>query len=398
MSKERIDKIEGRLDRIENMLTTLLQKIDIQVSKQQPTNIIEEKEVKKIGIDYQIPSYETVRDIVNETNDDYQDYMRVCYLFSLQPAEICGKYTIMSDDVSVIAIDDEKALKMNISTVRLGRQVREVVVPLSKIEPWAKIILDLSEDRSRLSLFPRIHVKTLQNHVKKCFKSYGWPTYGYFRRKKERYNKPHITTFTASNLREIRQWELACCNKFNEYDIRNYIGKNIPSDYQEYFKKLLKKSGKHKNVDVIKSIKLKRLMFNPRDKYRYYFQEYLDVNKLLQEGKIRLDESELKVDTYEYPAPPMGDALQHRLLKSNIKKWLEKRGKSLITLELSNIDVYAEDLHIAIECGHTRAKTLLDCVYNRYKEFRDTREFWIVDFFDVNQISTLTKFYIEQSK
>ena len=384
---------ESKIKNLEKRVTELEKRLNIQ------------EDIQK---DIKIPTYKTVRYIIDNTDDKYQNLMRICYLFGLEVSEMLPKKKedvgfFFGNDFSEITIDGEDALLLKVPTIRQGGKSRTIAVPLNpKYEPWSKIILKFSEERGNELLYDKV-LRTFQEHVENTFKPLIWPVVGKFTKKKNMgkiWDPSHDTSFSAHNLIEVREWELGLCHNFNDLDFRIYFGTEYSSDYRHYFNKLFFKSDIHDNKEIFEAIKLKNKIFNPRESVKYRFKEYISIYKKIKRKKIvQMHDETIKISPKIKPAPPKSDSKQHQKLKSKIEQILI--GKKLTpTFETANFDVYAydpnDDRSIVVECGKTDCQKLIDSIENIFTDIKDIKEFWVLDFYDSKYNSKLYKFKINK--
>lgn len=306
-----------------------------------------------------ILTYKTIRKIINNSDSKYKDLMRICYLFGCEVSEILPekkreRRLLIGNNFSETIIDGEDALLLEIPTTRQGGKPRTVAVPLNpKYEPWSKVILKVSEERANDPIFD-IVIRTFQNHVEKTFLQFQWLVSGKWETKeksKKIWIPAHPVSISPHNLIEIREWELGLCHNFNEYDFGIFFGTEYSSDYRQYFKKLISKSDIYYNKDIVEAIKLKNMIFNPRDIVKYRFKEYMTIYKNIKRKYLQLLPKEtMHIDLSLPLAPKKGDTDAHRLLKSNIVKILKEKSFN-VTFETANFDVFSHDFGIAVECG-----------------------------------------------
>lgn len=343
--------------------------------------------------------------MIRETIDKIEDpeirtTLQVCYLFGTRLQELVRGQTrrepITGNDFSETSIAGEDALILEIPTARRGWKPRTVAIPLSsRYEPWAKDILHYSEKKAEEPIYPKV-TRVLQIYAKNTFSYLIWPTPGYKKKKEKRINRADVT---LKHLPEIREWELGLCHNFTDYDFKNYFGREYDSDYRVYFQKLLRKSDYYYREDVINAIEMKNVFFNPSSNEKYYYNEYMDIVKKIKRKFILQEEPiELKIDpTLLLTHSSSGsESKEHRILKSNAKKCLELHSDN-ISFEEANLDVVDLKNGVIIECGHTSARKLLDGFNEVYKDIIKIYEFWILQFYDSDYISSCYKFIKSKS-
>jgi len=364
--------------------------------------IMIEKDFQK---DIEIPTPNVIRQIVDNSTDKYKNLMRISYLFGLEVSEMLPNTKkeggfFYGNDFSEVSVDGEDALLLKVPTIRQGGKPRTIAVPLNpKYESWSKIILKLSEERANELLFDVV-LRTFQEHVEKLFKQFKWIVPGKIRATEELgtyWDPSHYTSFTSHNLIEMREYELGLCHNFNDLDFGIYFGTEYSSDYRHYFNKLLSKTDIYDNKDIIEAIKLKNMVFNPREKEKYRFKEYLSIyKKIKRKITIKMPDEKIPIDINIKPAPRSSDSRPHQILKANVEKKLRENKKMTSTFETANFDVYAEKGGIVVECGQTDGRKLLDSIENVFSNIKNINEFWVLDFYDHEQNSMLYKFKINR--
>ena len=366
------------------------------MSKKRNTYTTKESTSQKI-----IPDWNLIREIIDKIDDpEIRITLQICYLFGTRLQELVRGQTrqepIIGNDFSEASISGEDALVLEIPTARRGWKSRAVAIPLSsRYEPWAKDILHYSEEKADEPIYPKV-TRVLQVYVKNTFSYLEWPTPGYKKKKEKRINRVDVT---LKHLPEIREWELGLCHNFTNYDFKNFFGKEYDPDYSVYFQKLLRKSDYYNREDVIKAIEMKNIIFNPSSNEKYYYKEYMDIVKNIKRKFISQEKPmEMKIDPklllmHSYSG---SESKEHRVLKSNAKKCLESYSNN-ISFEEANLDVVDLKNGIIIECGHTSARKLLDCFNEVYEDIIKINEFWILQFYDSDYISSCFKFIKSKS-
>jgi len=359
--------------------------------------------IKDFEKDLEIPTPNVIRRIIDNSSDKYRDLMRISYLFGLEVSEMLPNKKIergffYGNDFSEVSIDGEDALLLKVPTIRQGGKPRTIAIPLNqKYEPWSKIILKLSEERANELLFD-IVLRVFQEHVEKLFKQFKWIVPGKIRTTKELgtyWDPSHYTSFTSHNLIEMREYELGLCHNFNDLDFGIYFGTEYSSDYRPYFNKLLSKTDIYDNKDINEAIKLKNMVFNPREKEKYRFKEYLSIyKKIKRKIIIKMPDKTIPIDINIKPARKRSDSKRHQILKANVEQIIRKDKKMTCTFETDNFDVYAEQGGIVVECGQTDGRKLLDSIENVFTNIKNINEFWVLDFYDHEKNSMLSKFRI----
>lgn len=343
-----------------------------------------------------IPDWKTIREIIDAIDDtDLQNILRVSYLFGTSIQELVRGRTreepLRGNDFSETTIEGEEALLLEIPTARSGWKPRIVAIPLSsRYEKWAEIILNFSEEKADNELYKWTSRK-LQYDIKDYFKLFEWPTHGY---KKKRDKKVDRVNLTIKHLPEIREWELGLCHNFSEHDFKHFFGKEYDSDYNIYFRKLLRKSDFYYKKDIINAIELKNFIFNPSSSERYYYKEYMNIIKRIKRKFIQMETPfiiKINLDINLNELPGAGESKEHKILKANIKKYLEKNS-SRVSYEEANLDIVNIKNGIVVECGHTSARILLDSFNEVYKGIKNINEFWILQFYDEENNSLCYKF------
>lgn len=235
--------------------------------------------------------------------------------------------------------------------------------------------------------------RTSQDNIPPFFEGYEWIEGGY--RRSGLWVPYREKPLQIKHLKEIREWELAYSFNLSGYEIRNFLRfKSGTIDDMSYFTKLLNKSNIYVKKDVIESIKLKKIIFNPAKDGRFDYNKYMNIQKQIKKGLIKiLSQETFIVDTDIQPAPVMSDKIPHRILKANIRNNLIKeKGSKKTQYEKSNIDVVSHDLNIAVECGHSDGDKVLDVFNDVYEGINNIEELWVLDFYDTNNQSYLYKF------
>ena len=343
-----------------------------------------------------IPDWTLIRKLIDGIEDyDTRNILRISYLFSTRIQELVRKTSSETsrtgNDFYQTNIDGEEALVLQISTARLGGKPRRVAIPLNpKYEKWSKEILRFSEEKANDFLYPNV-ARVLQYDVKRYIVDLEWPSTGYKRKKEKEKNRVNVT---IKHLPEIREWELGLCYGFNEYDFSNFLGKEYDSDYNVYFKKLLNKSDFYFYDDVVKAIELKNVVFNPTSREKYYYKDYVEAVKKIKRNYIKEEESlqlNINPDISSSTLSRGRESKEHIALKINAGTLLEKKSDS-ISYEEANFDVLDLKNGIVVECGHTSARKLFDSFDDVYENIGKINHFWILQFFDENNISNLYKF------
>ena len=341
-----------------------------------------------------IADFNSIRQRIDETVTDYQNLVRIFYLFGLRVSEIRPKEKggegIKGRNFREGKILGEDALILAVPTKRQDGKSWEVAVPLNpRHEPWSKIILDISEDSYDKDLFKGV-IRTIQDNIPPYFEGFDWIEVGYRRNGVWiPYREKPIQT---KHLKEIREWELAYSHNFSAYEIKNYFRFSLGTiGDMSYFGKLLNRSNIYTKKDIIESIILKQKIFNPVRDGRFNYNNYMTIQKQIKKGFIKLlPQSSISVDTNIKPSPKMSDKMPHRILKANVMEILiNKKGSKKIHYEKSNIDVVSHDLYIAVECGHSNGDKLLDVFNDVFIGINNIEELWIVDFYDSNNVSLL---------
>lgn len=344
----------------------------------------------------EIPDWNLIRKLIDDIdNYNIKNILRISYLYSTRIQELVRKTSsetsITGNDFYQTIIDGKEALVLQIPTARLGGKPRRVAIPLNpKYEKWSKEILRFSEERANDFLYPNV-ARVLQYDVKKYIVDLEWPSTGYKRRKEKEKNRVNVT---IKHLPEIREWELGLCHDFNEYDFSNFLGKEYDSDFNIYFKKLLNKSDFYYYDDVVKAIELKNVVFNPTSREKHYYKEYVDVVKKINRKYIKEEESlqlNINPDISSSTLSRGRESKEHIALKMNAGILLEKKS-DLISYEEANFDVLDLKNGIVIECGHTSARKLFDSFDDVYKSIGKINRFWILQFYDENNVSNLYKY------
>jgi len=342
-----------------------------------------------------IPDWTVIRKIIIGIGvPEIRNILQISYLFGTRLQELVRGRTrqepIKGNDFYETTIAGEEAIVLEIPTARRGWKPRKVAIPLSpKHEPWAKEVLYFSEEKAEKPIYPKVS-RVLQNKIKGFFKYLEWPTPMYKRKKEMRVN---IVELTIKHLPEIREWELGLCHNFNEYDFKNFFGKEYDSNYEIYFDKLLKKSDFFYTEDIIRAIELKNVVFNPSSSEKFYYKEYMDVVKKIKR-KFILEESlkELIINPNISIENSSGrESKEHHILKANAKNILSSESNN-ISYEEANFDVVDLDNGVVIECGHTSARKLLDSFNDVYENIKEINEFLILQFYDSNFKSDCYKF------
>jgi len=354
-------------------------------------------DLSQARLDQEIAYHEIIRRRIDEYNEnsEIQNMLRILYLFGITPQELVEENPIQGDNFTEETIGNEEALIAKIPTARKGWKLRSVAVPLNpRYEPWAKIILDISERRRKRSISRYKAMRSIQRYCPEIFDGLFWPMTGFFNKKKE-YDYPKLSNITIRSFREIRGYELSLCNRFTQFDVVHYLGLTEPPDYRLYFNKLLDKTDIYFYEDIVESIKLKNMVFQPgrsRDAF-WNFKTYLSIRKMVKKGELKFTEEKIIIDT-KIDRPPMiqRDSEAHRILKANMRKKMIELGSKKVSYENANLDVLSEDLGIAAECGFSDASKMLDFFGGVFRDLQKNEEFWVATFYDTNNVSTINKF------
>lgn len=341
-----------------------------------------------------IANYSTIRDKIDdlEENSEIQNVLQVSYLFGIRVQEIVDDNPILGNDFHEETIEKEEALVAEIPTAHRGWKPRYVAVPLNpKYEPWSRNILDWSEMRYGKSLSKWKAMKSVQRYCFEIFKGLYWPMGG--NKKGKYHNEPKLTTVTHRIFREIRACELSFCNRFSQFDITNYLGLHTPTDYKQYFNKLYNKTDIYSKKDIIESIILKNMIFQPRSRAFFDFRTYMNIQKMIKKGIIKHTNEKLNINTkIDRPPPVSTESPSHRIMKANIMKILRGLGSNNTSYENVNIDVVSQDFGIAVECGASDGVKLLDFFNGAFRDLKNLKEFWVATFYTEKGISNLHKF------
>lgn len=348
-----------------------------------------------------IPDWNKIREIIEKIDDpEIRITLQICYLFGTRLQELVRgqirREPIKGNDFSETTIDGEDALVLLIPTARRGWKPRPVAIPLSsKYESWAKDILHYSEERGEEPIYPKV-TRVLQIYIKDKFSNLEWATLGYKKKKEKMINRVDVT---LKHLPEIREWELGLCHNFTDYDFKNYFGREYDPDYRVYFQKLLRKSDHYQIEDVMKAIELKNVVFNPSSSEKYYYREYMDIVKKIKRKFILQEKpTKMKIDPKIRVSSSFSgrESKEHRILKLNAKRYLELHSNN-ISYEEANMDVVDFKNGIIVECGHTSARKLLDSFSDVFKDIVKINEFWILQFYDSEYVSSCYKFIKSKS-
>lgn len=319
--------------------------------------------------------------------------IKISYLFGLRFGEILSQYRLRGRDFSHEVINGREALVVTGPTAKRGWKPRVVAVPLNpSYEPWSKEILDFAEDHYNEILFTRDI-----SGVGRWLRNRTFERYTYFQSGAIRdniYQEPKLKRVTPSDFRDIRACELALLHGFTQFDIMNYLGLVARPDYLSYFNKLLDRRDIFSEKDIVESLKLNYLIFNPVETDKYDFSTYMRLTKLIKKGLISVEHAEINIRSLPLPTSIGKDRIHHRTLKANGAKLLEELGSKNVTYEVANLDVYSYDTGIAIECGNSNGSKLIDFFYKFYPDLTSYREFWVLEYFNENFISKTHKFII----
>lgn len=347
-----------------------------------------------------IPDWHTVRDIIDKIDDiESKNTLRVSYLYGTNIQELVRgptrKVTITGNDFFTKSIDGEEALVLKIPTAKRGYKPRYVAVPLNpRREPWSEKILSYSEEKANQPFYKKVN-RVLQDDIKLIhFLGYEWSPTWY--KKKKKMHEERVA-FTHKHLSEIREWELGLCHNFTEYDCNHFFGKYYNSDYNVYFEKLLNKTDFYDTDDIIQAIILKNHIFSI-ERNRYFYKVFMEIQKMIKRGYIeRLPSIKLNIDTsIDISSIPKQSGEHHRILQSNIKKYLEKNSDQVVC-EDSNLDVVDFKRGIVVECGHTEVGKLFDCFNEVFSGIKNIEEFWILTFYDKLEYLSLCHKFIKIS-
>ena len=247
-------------------------------------------DIEQTSLNQDIAYHEIVRNRIDEyeENPEIRDMLRISYLYGIKPQELLAEYPIQGNNFSEVMIGNEEALMVKIPTAKKGWKLRSVAVPLNpKYEPWAKIILDLSEKRRNRSISNYSAMRSIQRYCVMMFEDLKWPMPGYNRGGV--YNEPKLSKVTLRSFREIRGYELSLSNRFTQFDVVNFLGLTESPDYRLYFDKLLDKTDIYYYEDIVESIKLKNQVFQPgRSGDAFWnYKTYVAIRKMIKKGEMK---------------------------------------------------------------------------------------------------------------
>ena len=359
-----------------------------------------------VEIDSQLNStiYNEIRYRINNVEDyKIKNILRIAYLFGAEPSEYLGPQkkndqSITGNAFSIDSINDVDALVLKIPTNRKGRKNRLIAVPLDpKIEPMSKKVLDFSEEIGNKRIYHTFYTNFQQNvKDKKIFQGIEFPVKPY-KTRKDKFNTKR--SFTLTHLTEVRRLELSLCNNFNELDFKLFCGDILPSDYNYYFSKLLQKSDYYNHEEVYETLVLKNTIFNPKGDYKYHYKEYMKISKFLKRGYLSYSEEDIKLnhnlDINKISSAKSGKK-EHKTLMANAMYILGQKSIE-VTDEYENIDVFDSKNEIAVECGDTSAKQMLDLFNERHSSIKNVKDFWILNYWGYPKYSKCYKFIKEMN-
>jgi len=234
-----------------------------------------------------IADFQSIRARIDEKDTDYQNLVRILYLFGLRVSEIQPHKKsgegIKGRDFREGNINGEGALILTVPTKKQDGKAWDVAVPLKpRHEPWSKIILDISEDGYNKDLFKGV-IRTIQEHIPPYFEGYEWLEGGYKNNTINEYIPYRVKPIQTKHLKEIREWELSHSFNFTAYEVQNYLRfrAGVIGD-TSYFEKLLNESNIYTKKDIIESILLKHRIFNPIKDRRYQYNKYMTIQKQIK--------------------------------------------------------------------------------------------------------------------
>jgi hypothetical protein len=352
--------------------------------------------MKQTTINPTIANYHTIRSIIDglEENSEMQNILRISYLFGLRVQEIIGKEPLLGSHFSEISIGGEEAILANVPTAKRAWKPMTVAIPLNpKYEEWSPIVLDFCERRYNNPISIWRSMRNVQKYCREIFGDLLYPTLS-SRLKSGYYSDARSTNVTHKTLREIRGLELSFCNRFSSYDVLNFLRYLTPSDYSIYFHKMLDKTDIYLETDVNESVKIKNLIFQPRkERGLLDFRTYMDIQKRIKIGVFSVSTEKIRIDEkVDRPPSFARDSEDHRILKGTVKKKLLELGSKDVSYENANLDVVAEDLGIAVECGNSEGTKFIDFFKGEFRGISNYNEFWVATFYNAELLSTIYKF------
>lgn len=237
-------------------------------------------------LDTEFITFTELRKII-ENVEEHQNFpelkhlLKISYIFGLRFGEILTKYQLKGNDFSQKVINGKEALVVTVPTSKRGGRPRQVAIPLNpKFETWTKEILDFSEENYNKILFARDISGVGRWLRNRTFENYTYFQAGAIRN--DVYSEPKLKRVTPNDFRDIRACELALLHNFTQFDIMNYLGYVARPDHLSYFNKLLDQRDIHSRKDIVESLKLNYLIFNPAETAKYDFTAYLEIAKLLK--------------------------------------------------------------------------------------------------------------------